>query len=215
MRKAVRADLRIDFLVMANYQPQDKYFKRAREQGLPSRAAFKLTELLERYHLLRPRVRVLDLGCAPGGWLAIIARMVGDDAKVVGIDLVACPPHSPKVAILTGDVSEPAVRRAALDLLKGPADLIVSDMAPKLSGIKTRDAARCEELLNLALLTAAEMLKPGGAVIAKAFMGEGFTQTVAAFRARFRSVDIVRTNATRPGSRELYLVARDFRPSAK
>ena len=200
---------------MANYQPQDKYFKRAREQGLPSRAAFKLIELLERYRLLRAHVRVLDLGCAPGGWLAIIARMVGDDAKVVGVDLVACPAPSPKVAVLTGDLNEPAVRRAALDLLGGPADLIISDMAPKLSGIKAQDAARCEELLNLALLTASEMLKPGGAVIAKAFMGEGFTQTVAAFRARFRSVDIVRTNATRPGSRELYLVARDFRPSAR
>ena len=141
--------------------------------------------------------------------------MVSDEAKVVGVDLVACPAPSPKVAVLTGDMAEPAVRRTALDLLGGPADLIISDMAPKLSGIKTRDAARCEELLELALQTASEMLKPGGAMIAKAFMGEGFTQTVAAMRARFRTVDIVRTNATRPGSRELYLVARDFRPAAR
>ncbi|MGO9058986.1 MAG: RlmE family RNA methyltransferase [Candidatus Binataceae bacterium] len=200
---------------MANYQPRDKYFKRAREQGLPSRAAFKLSELLERYRLIRPRMRVLDLGCAPGGWLAIIARMVSDDAKVVGVDLVACPAPSPKVAVLTGDMAEPTVRRTALTLLGGPADLIISDMAPKLSGIKTRDAARCEELLGLALQTASEMLKPGGAMIAKAFMGEGFTQTVVKMRARFRTVDIVRTNATRPGSRELYLVARDFRPAAE
>lgn len=200
---------------MANYQPRDKYFKRAREQGLPSRAAFKLSELLQRYRLVRPRMRVLDLGCAPGGWLAIIAPMVSDEAKVVGVDLVACPAPSPKVAVLTGDMAAPAVRQTALDLLGGPADLIISDMAPKLSGIKTRDAARCEELLELALQTALEMLKPGGALIAKAFMGEGFTQTVAAMRARFRTVDIVRTNATRPGSRELYLVARDFRPPAQ
>jgi 23S rRNA (uridine2552-2'-O)-methyltransferase len=199
---------------MANYQPQDKFFKRAREQGLPSRAAFKLSELLERYRLLRPRMRVLDLGCAPGGWLAVLARMLSADSRAVGVDLVACPPLSPKVTVLTGDVSDPAIRRAALDTLGGPADLLVSDMAPKLSGIKARDEARCEELLNLALQTAAEMLKPGGAMIAKAFMSGDFAKILNAFRARFGAVDIVRTNATRPGSRELYLVGRDFRPAA-
>jgi 23S rRNA (uridine2552-2'-O)-methyltransferase len=199
---------------MAHYQPQDKYFKRAREQGLPSRAAFKLSELLERYRLLRPRVRVLDLGCAPGGWLAVLAATAAADARIVGVDLVACATTSPKVATLTGDAADAAVRRAAFDLLGGPADLIISDMAPKLSGIKARDEARCEDLLNLALQIAAEMLKPGGAMIAKAFMSGDFAQTVAAFRARFRTVALVRTAATRPGSRELYLVARDFHPGA-
>jgi 23S rRNA (uridine2552-2'-O)-methyltransferase len=199
---------------MANYQPQDKYAKRAREQGFPSRAAFKLSELLQRYRLLRARMRVLDLGCAPGGWLAVLARSIGGEARIVGVDLVACAPPSPKVSTLTGDVAEPAVRCTALDLLGGPADLIISDMAPKLSGIKARDDARCEELLNLALQTAAEMLKPDGAMIAKAFMSGDFAQVLAAFRARFRSVDVVRTNATRPGSRELYLVGRGFRPAS-
>ena len=196
---------------MAHYQPQDKYFKRAREQGLPSRAAFKLRELLERHHLLRSRMRVLDLGCAPGGWLAVLAAMARD-ARIVGIDLLPCPVTSPTVAVVTGDAADAIVRRAAMDLLGGPADLIISDMAPKLSGIRTRDEARCEELLNLAMQIAAEMLKPGGAMVAKAFMSGDFAQTVAAFRVRFRTVDIVRTAASRPGSRELYLVARDFRP---
>ncbi|HEY2105602.1 MAG TPA: RlmE family RNA methyltransferase [Candidatus Binataceae bacterium] len=198
---------------MAHYQPQDKYFKRAREQGLPSRAAFKLSELLERYRLLRPRIRVLDLGCAPGGWLAVLAATAGQDARIVGVDLVACPAVSPRVSVLTGDAADAVVRRAAFDLLGGRADLIISDMAPKLSGIKARDEARCEELLELALQIAAEILKPGGAMIAKAFMSGDFPQTVAAFRARFRTVALVRTAATRPGSRELYLVARDFRPA--
>ncbi|HKD66154.1 MAG TPA: RlmE family RNA methyltransferase [Candidatus Binataceae bacterium] len=198
---------------MAHYQPRDKYFKRAREQGLPSRAAFKLSELLERHRLLHPRMRVLDLGCAPGGWLAMLARMTTGEARIVGVDLVPCPPISPKVSVLTGDVADPAVRRDALGRLGGRANLIISDMAPKLSGIKIRDEARCEELLNLALQSADEMLKPGGAMIAKAFMSGDFAQTLAAFHARFRTVDIVRTAATRPGSRELYLVARDFRPT--
>ncbi len=99
---------------MANYQPRDKFFKRAREQGLPSRAAFKLSELLERYRLLRPRMRVLDLGCAPGGWLAMLARMAAGDARIVGVDLAPCPAPSAKAAVLAGDVSDPAVRRAAI-----------------------------------------------------------------------------------------------------
>ncbi len=194
---------------MARYQPRDKYFKRAREQGLPSRAAFKLSEILERYRLLRPRMRVLDLGCAPGGFLAVLARMA-EEATIVGVDLIACPLAPSKIPVVTGDVADPAVRRAAFDLLGGEADLIISDMAPKLSGVKARDEARCEQLLALALQTAAEILKPGGAMIAKAFMSGDFAQTLAAFRARFVTVDIVRTAATRPGSRELYLVLRQF-----
>jgi 23S rRNA (uridine2552-2'-O)-methyltransferase len=197
---------------MAHYQPQDKYFKRAREQGLPSRAAFKLSELLQRYHLLGPRTRVLDLGCAPGGWLAVLGRTAGCETRIVGVDLVSCPAMSPNATVLTGDAADPEVRRAARDLLGAPADLIVSDMAPKLSGIKARDEAGCEELLDLALRIATEMLKPGGAMIAKAFMSGGFPQILRSFRARFHKVDVVHTAATRPGSRELYLVARGFRP---
>jgi 23S rRNA (uridine2552-2'-O)-methyltransferase len=196
---------------MAHYQPQDKYFKRAREQGLPSRAAFKLSELLQRYHLLGPRMRVLDLGCAPGGWLAVLGRIAPRETKIVGIDLVPCPAMSPNATVLTGDAADPEIRRAALDLLGAPADLIISDMAPKLSGIQARDEARCEELLDLALRIAAQMLKPGGAMIVKAFMSGGFSAMLPEFRARFRKVDIVRTAATRPGSRELYVVARGFR----
>lgn len=199
---------------MAHYQPQDKYFKRAREQGLPSRAAFKLSELLQRHHLLSPGMRVLDLGCAPGGWLAMLGRMAGPDTTIVGIDLAPCAAAAPNVKVLSGDAADPEVCRAALALLGGPADLIMSDMAPKLSGIKVRDEARCEELLNLALQIALRMLKPGGAMIAKAFMSGGFQEILSAFRARFRTVDIVRTAATRPGSRELYLVARGFRALA-
>ncbi len=196
---------------MAHYQPQDKYFKRAREQGLPSRAAFKLSELLQRYHLLGPRSRVLDLGCAPGGWLAVLGRTAGSEARIVGIDLVPCAGASPNIKVLTGDAADPEVCRKAGELLGGRADLIISDMAPRLSGIKARDEARCAELLHLALQIAQRLLKPGGAMVAKAFMSGAFQEIVPAFRARFRTVGTVRTAATRPGSRELYLVARGFR----
>ncbi len=197
---------------MANYQPHDKFYQRARAQGLPSRAAFKLSELLQRYRLTRRRMRVLDLGCAPGGWLAVLAKLAGPESRIVGVDLAACPAPAPHVSVLTGDAADPAIRRRAREMLGGAADLIVSDMAPRLSGIRARDEARCEELLHLALAAADEILRPGGAMIAKAFMSGDFAQIMTVFRARFRTLDIVRTAATRPGSRELYLVAREFRP---
>ena len=195
---------------MAIYQPQDKFYRKAHEQGLPSRAAFKLRELLARYRLVGRDTRVLDLGCAPGGWMAVLDEMVSGRGKVVGIDLAACRPPSPAAAVITGNAADQNVVRAALDLLGGPADLITSDMAPKLSGIRARDEARCEELVQLALEVAAQTLRPGGSMIVKLFMGGGFAQTTATFRGRFKLVDIARTKATRPGSRELYLVGRDF-----
>src|SRR5260370_6952051 len=102
---------------MGNYRHQDQFFKRGGEQGLPSRAAFKLSELLERYRLLRTHVRVLDLGCAPGGWLAVAARMAAADARIVGVDLVPCQPPSPKDAVLDGDASTPPSPRSTPDNL--------------------------------------------------------------------------------------------------
>src|SRR5579871_814600 len=101
---------------MANYQPHDKFYQRARAQGLPSRAAFKLSELLQRYRLTRRRMRVLDLGCAPGGWLAVLAKLAGPESRIVGVDLAACPAPAPHVSVLTGDAADPAIRRRAREM---------------------------------------------------------------------------------------------------
>ncbi len=198
---------------MARYEPHDKLYHRARAQGLPSRAAFKLEELLARFKLIREGGRVVDLGCAPGGWLALLSVAVGERGRAVGVDLVACARIGPNVVTLVGDILDPAVRAALLEALGGPADLVTSDLAPKLSGIKDRDEARLVELLEAALTVARDVLKPDGAMVAKVFMGGGFEAARALFAQDFGRCEVVRTRATRPGSSELYLVARDFRGS--
>lgn len=197
---------------MATYEPKDKYYRKARERGLVSRAAFKLEEIIARTRLVTPGARVIDLGAAPGGWLKILAKAVGANGRVVGIDLVACRDVPAGVVTIIGDVRKPACADEALRALGGPADLITSDLAPKLSGVTARDEARSRELIDSALQFAARVLRPGGAMVAKLFMGAEFAGTIARFREHFAEVQVMRTAASRPGSSELYLVARDFHP---
>ena len=197
---------------MAIYQPRDKFYHKARAQGLRSRAAFKLSEILNRYRLITHGARVLDLGCAPGGWLAILSGAVGARGRVVGIDLAACESIAPNVITLAGDLHDPAVKAAALERLGGPADLVTSDLAPKLTGIRARDEACVRELLDLSLAVAAQALRPGGAMVAKIFMSADFKAMISDFKRHFRKVEVTRTEASRPGSAELYVIARDFQP---
>lgn len=199
---------------MARYQPRDSYYWRARERGLPSRAAFKLDELLARHRVVRPGARVIDLGCAPGGWLAVLGAAVGSRGRVVGIDLAPARAASPNVIPLTGDLIDPAIRAEAAARLGGQADLITSDLSPKLTGIADRDQARSAELLNVALEFARTALRPGGAMVAKAFMGAAFDEVAAGFRRRFARVELARPRASRPGSAEIYLVATGFQPES-
>jgi 23S rRNA (uridine2552-2'-O)-methyltransferase len=200
---------------MARYQHRDHYYRKANERGLPSRAAFKLEELLKRFKLVGAGGRVVDLGCAPGGWLAILSGIVGNNGRVAGIDLVSCPQFAANVITISGDVAERTVRIKAAQALGGSADLITSDLAPKLSGIADRDQARTREVLEAALDLAHDLLKPGGAMVAKVFMGGGFDEVRALFVRDFARVETVRTRASRPGSSELYLVAQGFLPQAK
>ena len=199
---------------MARYELHDKFYRKAREQGLKSRAAFKLEEIVERFKLVREGARVIDLGCAPGGWLVILARAVGARGRVVGVDLAVCQSSPPNVVTIAGDVRDAAIRAAIAEKIGGPADLVTSDLAPKLSGIRERDQALALELLMTALEFAREQLRPGGAMVAKVFMGDGFDEIKASFVRAFDKVEIVRTRATRPGSSELYVVARNFRGGA-
>jgi 23S rRNA (uridine2552-2'-O)-methyltransferase len=195
---------------MARYQHRDRFYRKANELGLPSRAAFKLEELLGRFDLVREGGRVVDLGCAPGGWLAILAGAVGSSGRVVGVDLAACPSKAANVITMTDDIADPAVGLKLADALGGAADLVTSDLAPKLSGIAARDQAKTRELLNASLALARALLKPGGAMIAKVFMGAEFEEVRALFARDFARVEVVRTRASRPGSSELYLIARGY-----
>jgi len=200
---------------MAKYEPHDTFYRKARDRGLPSRAAFKIEELLARFRLVRPGARVVDLGCAPGGWLSMLAAAVGPQGRVVGIDLAACPAGAANVITLTGDIRDPASLAAVAKALGAPADLIASDLAPKLSGVAERDQARMLELAHAALECARMLLRPGGAMIVKVFMGADLDEVIEAFVRVFAQVERTRTRASRPGSSELYLVAREFRrPSA-
>jgi 23S rRNA (uridine2552-2'-O)-methyltransferase len=198
-------------VAMARYDPRDRFYRAARARGLPSRAAFKLEELIARFHLVRAGARVADLGCAPGGWLAVLAQAVGTRGQVVGVDLAACASVAANVVTIAGDIREAATRAAVVESLGGAADLVTSDLAPKLSGIRERDQALSLELITVAEEFAREALKPGGAMVAKLFMGEGFEQVRGLFERDFAKVEFVRTAASRPGSTELYAVARNFR----
>jgi 23S rRNA (uridine2552-2'-O)-methyltransferase len=197
---------------MARYDPHDKFYRKARAAGLPSRAAFKLEELLTRFKLVRAGACVIDLGCAPGGWLAILARAVGSNGRVVGIDLAECRAIAPNVMTIAGDIRDAAMRIEVAARLGGGADLITSDLSPKLSGIADRDQARSAELLTIALEFARDGgLKPQGAMVAKLFMGGEFVELKRAFERIFDKVEIAHTKASRPGSSELYIVARGMR----
>ena len=196
---------------MPTYEPHDKFYRKARAMGLPSRAAFKIEEILARNRLVPKNAKVVDLGCAPGGWLAILAQAVGPGGRVVGVDLA--PVKNPPAGAITiaGDILDASVAARAAHELGGRANLVTSDLAPKLTGIAARDEARSRELIDAALAFAVAILAPGGAMVAKLFMGAEFKQVVDSFKRHFVNVEVTRTKASRPGSSELYIVARDFR----
>ena len=138
---------------MSRYEPRDKFYRKARAKGLPSRAAFKIEELIKRIKLPRD-ARVIDLGCAPGGWLAIIGPAVGRGGRVIGIDLAPCANFGASVETMVADIRDPALPSIVIEKLGGPADLITSDLSPKLTGIKDHDEAQFEELIDAALAMA-------------------------------------------------------------
>jgi 23S rRNA (uridine2552-2'-O)-methyltransferase len=189
----------------------DGYVRQARAQGYRSRAAFKLLEIDAREKLLRPGAYVLDLGAAPGGWSQVAAAKVGPAGRVVAIDLLEFAPIS-GVKSLRGDVREAEVREALRAALGGPADLVLSDLSPNISGVANVDQARAAELAELAAALAAELLKPSGALLVKVFQGEAFEGIVANLKGTFRSVSVRKPGASRGESRETYLVARGPKP---
>ena len=194
---------------MATYDPRDKYYRKAREQGLPSRAAFKIEELLARIKL-PPDARIVDLGCAPGGWLAILASKF-PRGRIIGIDLAACRNFGAAVETMVADIRDAPLPDTIKEKLGRPADLVTSDLAPKLTGIRAHDDARFEELVDAALTIASRTLRHDGAMIAKLFMSGAFKDIVGRFEHRFAKADVTKVKATRPGSSELYMIARGFR----
>lgn len=181
----------------------DPFVQRAQKEGYRSRAAYKLLEIDERDRLLKPGTIVVDLGATPGGWSQVAAAR---DCKVIALDLLPLQPL-PGVEFIQGDFREEEVLTRLEETLGGKRpDLVISDMAPNISGINLSDQARAMYLAELALDFAASHLKPGGAFLVKVFQGVGFEEYLRAMRSRFRRVTTRKPKASRGRSNELYLL---------
>ncbi|HTN53301.1 MAG TPA: RlmE family RNA methyltransferase [Anaeromyxobacter sp.] len=194
------------------YDPKDFYYRKAKKEGLRARSAFKIEEILRRHRLLAKGDAVLDLGAAPGGFLQVLAEAVGEKGVAVGVDLEPIR-----------NLGKPWVRTAVVDLLAPgaleriralhprPFRLVASDMAPKTIGIKLTDEVRSLELVRMALSVAEETLAPGGAFVAKVFMGGEFPGLKKELQGRFDEVRVVRPEATRESSYEVYVLGKGYR----
>ncbi len=193
---------------MARYDRKDAYHQRAKREGFRSRAAYKLQEIQRSQRLLRRGQRVADLGCWPGGWLQIAAAEVGAEGRVVGVDLAAIDPplELANVFALIGDVSEPAVLQRVLDELGGPADVLLSDAAPKLTGIRAADRAREERVLEAVEAAAPTLLVPGGSLLVKLLECPEAQAFEKRLRSRFKSTRVLKPKASRKGTTERYLL---------
>ena len=189
----------------------DTWVQRAKAEGYRSRAVYKLMELDERDKLIQPGAVVVDLGAAPGSWCQYLARQVGDKGKVFALDLLEIEPL-PGVDFLQGDFQENEVLEELERQLDGRAvDVVLSDMAPNLSGIELVDQARSMGLCELALDFCDAHLKPGGAFVVKAFQGQGFMEFRKAMQSRFKTLHSRKPKASRDRSPEVYLVGQSFK----
>lgn len=185
----------------------DEYVKRAQKEGYRSRASYKLLELQEKDHLIKPGQVVVDLGAAPGGWSQVAVRLVGEKGRVLALDLLHMDGIQ-GVEFLQGDFREAEMSDRLLELLAGaPVDLVISDMSPNISGNTAMDQPRSMYLCELAMDFALQTLKPGGAFATKIFHGEGFDEFVRMARSNFERVVVRKPKSSRKDSREVYLVA--------
>lgn len=190
----------------------DEFVKRAQAEGWRSRAVFKLEEIDGKDRLLKPGMTVVDLGAAPGGWSQYAARKVGRTGRVLALDILPMEPLE-GVEAMQGDFREEgALEDLRRRLREGRADLVLSDMAPNISGMAAVDQPRAMYLAELALELAREVLRPGGDLLVKAFQGEGYEELARALRESFATVAVRKPKASRPRSREVYLLARNFQP---
>ena len=198
-------------------QLNDPYVARAKREGMRSRAAFKLAEIDDRFHLFKPGSKVVDLGAAPGGWSQVAAqRTLAADGrgKVVAIDLLDMPPL-PGVAFLNLDFLDPAAPERLETLLAGPADVVMSDMAANATGHRKTDHLRIMALAEAAAMFAREVLEPGGAFLCKVLQGGTEGTLLADLKRDFATVKHVKPAASRPDSAELYVLATGFRGTAR
>jgi 23S rRNA (uridine2552-2'-O)-methyltransferase len=189
----------------------DSWVRRAREDGYRSRASYKLLEIQQKDNLLRPGMVVVDLGSAPGGWSQVAAKLVLPKGLVLASDILEMEPVE-GVTFVQGDFTENTCFEQILALLEGRAvDLVISDMAPNMSGMNDIDQPRAMHLVDLAVDFAGQTLKPGGALLMKVFQGEGFTELLQLLKRNFSAVVNRKPEASRSRSREVYVLAKGFK----
>lgn len=189
----------------------DYYVKQANKEGYRSRAVYKLMEINDKDHLLRPGMTVVDLGAAPGGWSQVAVREVGEKGRVIALDILPMDPIA-GVEFIQGDFREDVVFEQLLAIVGDkPVDLVISDIAPNISGVNAIDQPRSMYLVELGLDLAQRVLKPNGVFVTKLFQGEGSDAFIAECKKSFGRVVVRKPKASRPRSREVYLLASGFK----
>ena len=189
----------------------DQYVKRSKDDGYRSRACYKLMEVNDKDQLLKPGMTVVDLGAAPGGWSQVAAEIVGDSGRVVASDILEMAPIG-GVTFVQGDFTEDSVFEEILSAIGDePVDLVISDMAPNMSGNASSDQPAAMYLVELALDMARQILKPNGNFLVKVFQGEGFDSYLADMRISFKTVVTRKPDSSRARSREVYLLGKGFK----
>ncbi len=190
---------------------RDVYHRMARERGLRSRAYFKLKEVIDKHKLIKSGDVVVDLGAAPGGWMVAALEAVGPKGFVLGVDLVPIKPFDhPSAAFIVADITSGDVIEAIKSSLPRRADVVISDVSPKISGVWEVDHARQMELAHASLEVAKEVLRRGGSFFTKVFEGDMLSDFVREVKACFRSVKLIKPKASRKHSAEMYVLARGF-----
>lgn len=195
------------------YNPKDYYYRKAKEENYAARSVFKLQEIDHRLRIFHPGMKILDLGAAPGSWSQYASEKVGKHGKVMGIDIQPIKITLPNALFLTADMRELDLGKTMAEHgIEPPFDLVLSDMAPKTTGYRLNDQMRSLELCELALDNAERFLKPDGAYICKIFHSEEFENYRERLRTLFKKIDIIKPKSVREGSKEIFFVARGFKP---
>lgn len=193
------------------YKRKDYYYERAKKEGFFSRAAYKLTEIVESYRVIGRDDRVIDVGCSPGGWSQVASRIVGEKGVVLGIDIERPGAiNSSNFIFIQGDIRSPEVQKRAIESIGGRADVVISDASPKLTGIKERDHSMSVDLITEVFTFAKKVLKKGGNMLVKVIEGPELNRVFKEIKGSFEFTKIYRPDSTRSASRENYIIAKGF-----
>jgi 23S rRNA (uridine2552-2'-O)-methyltransferase len=190
-----------------SYNPKDHYFKKAKEQNFAARSVFKLEEIDQKYKLVKPGQLILDLGASPGSWSQYCSKKIGPEGKIIGVDLQPVTVKLSNATFITADLRDLNLENIFAEQgISQKFDLVVSDMAPKTTGIRVTDQARSVELVELAMATADKFLKPGGHFVAKLFHSEDFSKLRDEIKKRYERFEAMKPDSTRKISKEIFLI---------